>query len=86
MRGAAQALLLAELRRIGPEGRKKVVDNWSVFLPSYVDPALSLLTEQQQQQLTGQQGAALQDDDCLEEEDGMLGGSEENSGKDVFFV
>ena len=45
MRDAAQALLLAELRRIGADGRKKVVDDWAPFLPSYVDPSLSILSE-----------------------------------------
>ena len=48
MRDAAQALLLAELRRIGAAGRKRVVDDWALYLPSYVDPAVSLLTELQQ--------------------------------------
>ncbi|KAK7474852.1 hypothetical protein BaRGS_00033924 [Batillaria attramentaria] len=41
IREAAQALLLAELRRIGPEGRKVVIDEWSPYLPTYVDPSLS---------------------------------------------
>ncbi|XP_053401409.1 WD repeat-containing protein 7-like isoform X1 [Mercenaria mercenaria] len=44
IREAAQALLLAELRRIGPDGRKSVVDDWSPFLPTYVDPQLSILS------------------------------------------
>ncbi|KAH7985738.1 hypothetical protein HPB52_025428 [Rhipicephalus sanguineus] len=35
VREAAQALLLAELRRIGPKGRKMVVDEWAVYLPNY---------------------------------------------------
>ncbi|CAN7984322.1 unnamed protein product [Ixodes hexagonus] len=35
VREAAQALLLAELRRIGPKGRKAVVDEWGVYLPNY---------------------------------------------------
>ena len=37
-------MLLAELRRIGPDGRKAVVDEWSPFLPTYVDPHLSILS------------------------------------------
>ncbi|GFS16350.1 WD repeat-containing protein 7 [Elysia marginata] len=44
IREAAQALLLAELRRINPEGRKRLLDQWAPFLPSYVDPELSLLS------------------------------------------
>lgn len=35
IREAAQALLLAELGRIGPKGRKTLVDNWSQYLPMY---------------------------------------------------
>ena len=70
IREAAQALLLAELRRIGPEGRKRVVDDWSPFLPSYVDPALSLL-EASSQQHTDHDEASEQDDD---DDDQILGG------------
>uniref|UniRef100_A0A2A4JVH1 WD repeat-containing protein 7 n=1 Tax=Heliothis virescens TaxID=7102 RepID=A0A2A4JVH1_HELVI len=35
VREAAQALLLAELGRLGPKGRKTLVDNWAQFLPLY---------------------------------------------------
>ncbi|XP_067140814.1 WD repeat-containing protein 7 isoform X4 [Centruroides vittatus] len=38
VREAAQALLLAELRRIGPKGRKAVVDEWAPYLPNYGEP------------------------------------------------
>ncbi|XP_057372178.1 WD repeat-containing protein 7-like isoform X1 [Daphnia carinata] len=38
IREAAQALLLAELERIGVDGRKAVVDHWATFLPTYADP------------------------------------------------
>lgn len=39
VRDAAQALLLAELSRIGVEGRKKLVDLWAPYLPNVnVDP------------------------------------------------
>ena len=38
IREASQALLLAELERIGMEGRKKLVDEWALFLPNYADP------------------------------------------------
>ena len=37
MREAAQAVLLAELRRIGFEGRKRVVDTWAPQLPKTLD-------------------------------------------------
>lgn len=35
VREAAQALLLAELGRLGPKGRKALVDDWSQYLPLY---------------------------------------------------
>lgn len=35
VREAAQALLLAELGRLGPRGRKALVDDWSQYLPLY---------------------------------------------------
>ncbi|XP_072108337.1 WD repeat-containing protein 7 isoform X2 [Mobula birostris] len=41
VREAAQALLLAELRRIGKEGRKETIDVWAPYLPQYVDNIMS---------------------------------------------
>lgn len=38
IRDAAQALLLAELSRIGIEGRKKLVEVWASYLPQQLDP------------------------------------------------
>lgn len=35
VREAAQTLLLAELTRMGPKGRKQLVDAWSQYLPLY---------------------------------------------------
>ena len=63
IREAAQALLLAELRRINPSGRKVLLDRWAPSLPSYVDPELSLLS--------GGPGELAEDED---EEDGILAG------------
>ncbi|XP_078738105.1 WD repeat-containing protein 7-like isoform X1 [Lampetra fluviatilis] len=37
VREAAQALLLAELRRIGHEGRKEAIDTWAPHLPQYAE-------------------------------------------------
>lgn len=37
IRGAAQALLLAELRRLGSKGRKQLVDEWYTHLPQIND-------------------------------------------------
>uniref|UniRef100_A0A3B4BSR5 WD repeat domain 7 n=1 Tax=Pygocentrus nattereri TaxID=42514 RepID=A0A3B4BSR5_PYGNA len=41
IREAAQALLLAELRRIGQSGRKDTIDMWAPYLPQYVDAVSS---------------------------------------------
>lgn len=62
IREAAQALLLAELSRIGAEGRKVIINEWSPYLPTYVDPSVSIL------------GEGNREDEEDEEEDQMLGG------------
>lgn len=41
VREAAQALLLAELRRVGQSGRKDTIDLWAPYLPQYVDTVSS---------------------------------------------
>lgn len=46
VREAAQALLLAELRSIGSEGRRKVIESWSLFLPNYGEHQLPPLPGQ----------------------------------------
>lgn len=46
LREAAQALLLRELSRVGPTGRKALIDKWAPYLPTLVDPALSILGQQ----------------------------------------
>ncbi|XP_064598877.1 WD repeat-containing protein 7-like isoform X2 [Liolophura sinensis] len=69
IREAAQALLLAELRRIGPEGRKAVVDEWSPSLPTYVAKHLSLFGDP-----PGHRGE--QDDEEIDEEDDNVLGAE----------
>ncbi|XP_074644307.1 WD repeat-containing protein 7-like [Tubulanus polymorphus] len=45
IREAAQALLLAELRRIGSKGRQSVVEQWSPSLPMYVDPTMTAASD-----------------------------------------
>lgn len=51
VREAAQALLLAELGRLGPKGRKKLVDDWAQYLPQY-----AAVEAQQQTLVAHQQG------------------------------
>lgn len=41
VREAAQALLLAELRRIEQAGRKEAIDAWAPYLPQYMDHVIS---------------------------------------------
>lgn len=75
IREAAQALLLAELGRLGPKGRKKLVEDWSQYLPKY-----ATLDTQQQMQGSHQQnlqqhnshadqGNHVQDEEEEEEEE-----------------
>lgn len=77
IREAAQALLLAELRRIGPEGRRQVVEQWGPYLPSYVDPATSLLTEHP----SSATSANVPDPDDDDEDEDIFGGSDNAVGK-----
>ncbi|VDO43375.1 unnamed protein product, partial [Onchocerca flexuosa] len=42
VRMAAQALLTRELTRLSVNGRKRLVESWSVFLPTLLDPTLSI--------------------------------------------
>ncbi|VDK82216.1 unnamed protein product [Litomosoides sigmodontis] len=42
VRMAAQALLTRELTRLSVNGRKRLVESWSAFLPTVLDPTLSI--------------------------------------------
>ena len=42
IRLAAQELLVAELKNLGPKGRKSLVEAWSQYLPKYGDPPFKL--------------------------------------------
>lgn len=65
--------MLAELRRIGPEGRRQVVEQWGPYLPSYVDPATSLLTEHP----SSATSANVPDPDDDDEDEDIFGGSKD---------
>ena len=45
VREAAQALLLAELKRVGSKGRKQIVEEWAPYLPNYSDQMHSAHSE-----------------------------------------
>lgn len=42
IRLAAQALLTRELNRMGMKGRKRLMESWAPFLPTLLDPTLSI--------------------------------------------
>lgn len=42
VRMAAQALLTRELTRLSVNGRRRLVESWSVFLPTLLDPSFSI--------------------------------------------
>ncbi|XP_065202818.1 WD repeat-containing protein 7 isoform X3 [Planococcus citri] len=84
VRQAAQSLLMAELRRLGPKGRKALVDYWAQFLPVseiLETPAM----HKHHSSISSQAGSpdndmsppasapqpAIHDDDEEEEEDGI---------------
>lgn len=56
VREAAQALLLAELERLGEDGRQALVDEWSTFLPAYSD-LFAILSSQSSAPNTGNTSA-----------------------------
>ena len=59
VRAAAQALLLAELRRIGGEGREELINHWAPHLPNYVESSVSLTATQSQQHIAGSRSGEL---------------------------
>lgn len=77
--------MLAELRRIGVEGRHRVINEWSLFLPSNVDAAFSLLSEsvppQQAAASAPASTTAAQDLDDDDDDENLLSG-----GKIYFFL
>ena len=70
--------MLAELRRIGVEGRHRVINEWSPFLPSNVDAAFSLLSEsvppQQAAASAPASTTAAQDLDDDDDDENLLSG------------
>ncbi|KAF1761406.1 hypothetical protein GCK72_009662 [Caenorhabditis remanei] len=42
IREAAQALLIRELTRLGTEGRRRLIESWTPFLPPLLDDSLSI--------------------------------------------
>ncbi|KAG8226379.1 hypothetical protein J437_LFUL007778 [Ladona fulva] len=86
VREAAQALLLAELGRMGPKGRKALVDSWAPYLPLYTEapgqttsssstpsstPAVQAQVGMNQQSGGEWPGGQQHDEDEEEEEEGV---------------
>ncbi|KAG2466265.1 AT8B3 ATPase, partial [Polypterus senegalus] len=72
VREAAQALLLAELRRIGQAGRKETIDTWAPYLPQYVDNVMSPGATTEVTPVVPAGGDSLGPDVKATEEDGDL--------------
>ncbi|XP_072937489.1 WD repeat-containing protein 7 isoform X3 [Epargyreus clarus] len=66
VRDASQALLLAELGRLGPKGRKALVDNWAQYLPLYTH------TESINPQAAPKEPVEKQEEEFEEEEEEII--------------
>uniref|UniRef100_A0A1B6MPX3 WD repeat-containing protein 7 n=1 Tax=Graphocephala atropunctata TaxID=36148 RepID=A0A1B6MPX3_9HEMI len=77
VREAAQALLLAELGRIGPKGRKALVDSWAQYLPQFSSAEMNAPAQppstQQGQPANQEQQAVTHEEEEEEEEEGAEG-------------
>ncbi|XP_055993934.1 WD repeat-containing protein 7 [Sorex fumeus] len=73
VREAAQALLLAELRRIEQAGRKEAIDAWAPYLPQYMDHVISPgVTAEALQTMSTAPDAAGQEAKVQEEEHDLV--------------
>ncbi|XP_061381284.1 WD repeat-containing protein 7 isoform X3 [Danaus plexippus] len=70
VRDAAQALLLAELGRMGPKGRKSLVDNWAQYLPLYTHT--ESINPQATQKEPAEKVAKDQEEEFEEEEEEII--------------
>ncbi|KAK6634492.1 hypothetical protein RUM43_011893 [Polyplax serrata] len=69
IREAAQALLLAELGRLGPKGRKKLVEDWSQYLPKYATLEAQQQIQASHQQHLQQHNPHIEQDHAVHEEE-----------------
>ncbi|XP_062984289.1 WD repeat-containing protein 7 isoform X1 [Elgaria multicarinata webbii] len=73
VREAAQALLLAELRRIEQAGRKETIDMWAPYLPQYMDSVISPgVTTEAIQTVTASPEQSLSETKIQEEEHDLV--------------
>ncbi|KAG7312709.1 hypothetical protein JYU34_001079 [Plutella xylostella] len=71
VREAAQALLLAELGRLGPKGRKALVDSWAQYLPLYTHTE-SINTKSQKEPAENVTATPQADEEFEEEEEEIV--------------
>ncbi|XP_072038348.1 WD repeat-containing protein 7-like isoform X2 [Amphiura filiformis] len=78
VRAAAQALLLAELRRMGGEGREELINHWAPHLPNYVESSMSLTATHSQQAIatsrSGEVGGETSSNESEADEEEILSG------------
>lgn len=66
VREASQALLLAELRRIGVEGRKALIRYWAPFMPDLIDDANgSISLAEPEYELVADEGGECATQSCI---------------------
>ncbi|XP_045313359.1 WD repeat-containing protein 7 isoform X4 [Leopardus geoffroyi] len=86
VREAAQALLLAELRRIEQAGRKEAIDAWAPYLPQYMDHVVSPGVSAEAMQTIGTAPDALGPEAKVQEEEHDLADDDITTGKALTFL
>ncbi|XP_036890701.1 WD repeat-containing protein 7 isoform X3 [Sturnira hondurensis] len=87
VREAAQALLLAELRRIEQAGRKEAIDAWAPYLPQYMDHVVSPgVSAEAMQTVTTAPDTTLGTEAKVQEEEHDLVDDDITAGKALTFL
>ncbi|XP_043414890.1 WD repeat-containing protein 7 isoform X4 [Prionailurus bengalensis] len=86
VREAAQALLLAELRRIEQAGRKEAIDAWAPYLPQYMDHVISPGVSAEAMQTVSTAPDALGPEAKVQEEEHDLADDDITTGKALTFL
>uniref|UniRef100_G3VID4 WD repeat-containing protein 7 n=1 Tax=Sarcophilus harrisii TaxID=9305 RepID=G3VID4_SARHA len=86
VREAAQALLLAELRRIEQGGRKETIDAWAPYLPQYMDSVISPGVTAESIQTANASPDALGTETKVQEEEHDLVDDDITAGKALTFL
>ncbi|XP_029821558.1 LOW QUALITY PROTEIN: WD repeat-containing protein 7 [Manacus vitellinus] len=86
VREAAQALLLAELRRIEQAGRKETIDAWAPYLPQYMDSVISPGVPTEAAQTGTASPESVGTEGKVQEEEQDLGDDDIAAGKALTFL